>query len=406
LGTIEQMLAQLGNPHRNLACIHIAGTNGKGSVAATITAILQECGYKVGLYTSPHLERFNERIQVDGRPISDRQVVEIYNLVNKADSKRQPTFFELTTAMALTYFARRQVDWATIETGMGGRLDATNIIQPRLTIITNISLEHKEYLGNTIAAIAHEKAGIIKAATPLVTGVRQPQALEEIKNKARQSRAPLYRLGSDFRIRRTSAGRFNYYGLGHRWRDLQTPLQGRHQQDNAALALAGFELVGADGSGQPDKHVRRGLQQTHWPGRLDILPTSPRLIIDGAHNLAAVKRLAEFLRTEYASAKLTFILGVLDDKPYLSMFKHLLPLGERLILTRPQIYRALNPQSLVASARHYVNKIEVIESVAKAIGHALETTAPSEAICIAGSLYLVGEARSALNAHGVSLPAY
>jgi dihydrofolate synthase/folylpolyglutamate synthase len=287
---------------------------------------------------------------------------------------------------------------------MGGRLDATNIIQPRLTIITNIALEHKEYLGDTIAAIAHEKAGIIKAKTPVVTGVRQPQAIETIRKRASALGAPLYRLGRHFRIRRTTAGKhFNYYGLHHRWHHLQTPLQGGHQRENAALALAGFELVNPQSAPQTSASIQQGLQQTHWPGRLEVIETRPRLIIDGAHNLAAVKRLAEYLRTDFSSAKLTFIVGVLDDKPHLSMFKHLLPLGERLILTRPQIYRALSPQKLVSDARRYIENVEVIESVSVAIAHALETTAPSNVICIAGSLYLVGEARSALAAHTQSL---
>ncbi|MBS0014393.1 MAG: bifunctional folylpolyglutamate synthase/dihydrofolate synthase, partial [Desulfobacterales bacterium] len=240
LDIIDAMLDGLGRPERKFACIHVAGTNGKGSIASALAAILQAAGLRVGLYTSPHLVRFNERICINNQYISDQEVVNAWHAARAAAPKeREATFFEYTTAMALYAFARADVDWAVIETGMGGRMDATNILQPRLCIISNISLEHRFYLGSTIAQITGEKAGIIKPNTPVITGVHQKSAIEVVEKTAAQNNAPVFRKGRDFRIRRNpkaDAGnfRFTYTGIDHKWTDMRSSLQGIHQLDNAS----------------------------------------------------------------------------------------------------------------------------------------------------------------------------
>ena len=396
LSTIKKILAGLGNPHNDYACIHVAGTNGKGSVASSLAAILHRSGYKTGLYTSPHLVRFNERIQVNNRPISNAKVVATYNAVKDAHSaKRNPTFFEFTTAMALVEFAAQKVDWAVIETGMGGRLDATNIINPALSIITNISLEHREYLGDTLTQIAGEKAGIIKHRTPLVTGVRQKKAIAEIKRIAAEKRAPMFRLGADFRVRRNRGQAFSYYGIRNVWHNLQTALAGSFQVDNAGLVLAACELIGENNPSITLKTIRKGLDKHHWPGRLEIVSSDPFIILDGAHNLAAAHNLAKFLSTNLADRAITLVVGILDDKPYKAMLKALIKETNQVIYTRANIDRALDPQILYEAAKSLNPDATIIPDVEQAIKKAVQTTPREGAICIAGSLYVVGEAKEA-----------
>jgi dihydrofolate synthase/folylpolyglutamate synthase len=396
LSTIKKILAGLGDPQDNFACIHVAGTNGKGSVASSLASILHRSGYKTGLYTSPHLVRFNERIQVNNRPITNEKVVASYSAVKNAHSgKRDPTFFEFTTAMAFFEFAAQKVDWAVIETGMGGRLDATNIINPTLSIITNISLEHREYLGNTLAQIAAEKAGIIKKRTPVITGIRQKKALAEIERIAAEEKAPLFRLGTDFKVRRNQGQTFSYYGIGNVWHNLQTALPGSYQVDNAALVLAACELIGKNNTAITLDHIQEGLTKNHWPGRLEIVSNNPLIILDGAHNLAAARNLAKFLATNFADKAITLVIGILDDKPYKEMLKSLLTPVTRVILTRAKTDRALEPGKLFEETKSFFPDATIISDVAQAIKNALETTPRQGAICIAGSLYVVGEAKEA-----------
>jgi dihydrofolate synthase / folylpolyglutamate synthase len=396
LSTIKRILAGLGNPQDTFACIHVAGTNGKGSVASSLASILHRNGYKTGLYTSPHLVRFNERIQVNNRPVTNEKVVTSYSAVKDAHfGKRDPTFFEFTTAMALLEFADQKVDWAVIETGMGGRLDATNIINPALSIITNISLEHRAYLGNTLAQIAGEKAGIIKKHTPLVTGVRQKKAFAEIKRIAAGKEAPLFRLGTDFKVRRNQGQTFSYYGIRNVWHNLQTALPGSYQVDNAALVLAACELIGKNNATITRNNIQEGLSKNHWPGRLEIVSNNPFIILDGAHNLAAARNLAKFLSTNLAGKAITLVVGILDDKPYKAMLKSLLTPVHRVILTRAKIDRALEPERLYDVAQNLNADAVIIPDVEQAIKKAVETTPRHGAICIAGSLYVVGEAKEA-----------
>jgi dihydrofolate synthase/folylpolyglutamate synthase len=403
LSTIKKILAGLGDPQDTFACIHVAGTNGKGSVASSLASILHRSGYKTGLYTSPHLVRFNERIQVNKRPITNEKVVASYGAVQDAHfGKRDPTFFEFTTAMAFFEFAAQKVDWAVIETGMGGRLDATNIIKPELSIITNISLEHREYLGNTLTQIAGEKAGIIKNRTPLVTGIRQKKAFAEIKRIAAEKKAPLFRLGTDFKVRRNQEQTFSYYGIKNVWHNLQTALPGSYQVDNAALVLAACELIGKNAAAITLKHIQEGLSKNHWPGRLEIVSKNPFIILDGAHNLAAARNLAKFLSTNLAGKAITLVIGILDDKPYKAMLKSLLSPVTRVIVTRAKINRALEPQKLYEAAKNLNPEVTIIPDVGQAIKNAVETTPRHGAICIAGSLYVVGEAKEAFEKGEIS----
>lgn len=396
LATIRRMLAGLGNPHHRYSCIHVAGTNGKGSVASNLAAILIRSDYRVGLYTSPHLVRFNERIKIDDKEIDDTDIVRLYRRVRRTlPTGRDPTFFEFATAMALDEFSRREVDWAVIETGMGGRLDATNIIRPVLSIITNISLEHRDYLGHTLREIAFEKAGIIKRCRPVVTGVRQASALTVVEEMAHRKSAPLFRLGAQFRVRRANDGRFTYYGMNHIWPDMATNLQGGYQTENAAVTLAACELLMKRAPRISYSSIREGLLTNRWPGRLELVCETPLVMLDGAHNLAAARQLAQYLTLHFNDRKITMIIGILNDKPYEAMLKLLLPKASRLIVTQAKINRALSPERIAATARKLVSDIHVIPDVGNAIRYAMDTAAPQSLTLVAGSLYVVGEAKAA-----------
>jgi len=397
LSTIRNILKGLGNPERRFQSVHVAGTNGKGSIASALASILHGSGYKVGLYTSPHLVRFNERIQVNLLPVTDKKVVELYRSVKRRyQGRREPTFFEYTTAMAFYEFARRGVDWAVVETGMGGRLDATNILSPALSIISNVSLEHQAYLGSTIAQIAREKGGIIKEKTPVVTGVTQAKAIAVLEEIAARKKAPIYRLGRSFRTRRTAGGSFTYRGIDETWRDLRVGLNGKHQVLNAALVLAACEILNRRKVGLQIEGVKTGLLNNVWPGRLEVVSTRPLVILDGAHNRIAAHTLAQYIREHLKNKKVTLVIGILDDKPYAAMLKSLLPVCSRAIITRPKIDRATDPARLFAIAQKIIGDVTVIGDVEAAVAHALNTVSAQDAVCIAGSLYVVGEAKEAL----------
>ncbi len=394
LDVIKNILQKLGDPQNNFKTIHVAGTNGKGSIASTLSTILLHAGFRVGLYTSPHLVRFNERICINNRPVSDENVVAAYEAVKAVHhGSREPTFFEFSTAMALYELGRQNVDWAVVETGMGGRLDATNVITPSLTIITNISLEHKIYLGNTISEITREKAGIIKKGVPVVTGVTQKHAVSVLKSIADSQTAPFFCFKDAFRVRKNRDATFNYYGIDHVWRNLRTGLIGGHQVYNAALILAACELLNKNGLDLTLTNIRYGLEKNKWPGRLEFVSNSPLILLDGAHNFIAARYLAKYLSENLSQRDITLIIGILDDKPYKAMLKDLLPLCKKAILTRPKIDRALAPEKLYAIAKEMMSDIRIIPDVDKAIIHAVENASPDDAICIAGSLYVVGEAK-------------
>lgn len=402
LDVISRILENLGDPQRRFSCIHIAGTNGKGSIASGLAHILHASGFSVGLYTSPHLLKFNERIVVNHVQISDKEIVDAYQTVKSAcDTDREPTFFEYTTAMALHHFAKSRVDWAVIETGMGGRLDATNILNPEISIISNISLEHRAYLGNTISDITREKAGIIKPDTPVVTGVTQKSAIAVIETAAAEMSAPLYRLGRDFRVRRKGKAWFSYFGMDNHWQHMRTGLRGDHQIDNGALVLAACEVLRKKNVPITLETIRHSLESYQWPGRLEILPTSPPILIDGAHNLMSARVLGNYFRDELSDKKITLVIGILDDKPYQSILQSLLPHCRRVVLTEPKIDRRLSPGKMMDLAKSLVPDTEIVLDVGAAVRHAISITPPDGMVCIAGSLYVVGEAKQALAEIGI-----
>ena len=397
LNTIKRILTALGNPQNDFKSIHVAGTNGKGSVASALYSILLESGYRVGLYTSPHLVRFNERICINNHQISNEDVVKSYQAVKRVHhEKRSPTFFEFTTAMAFYEFSRKKVDWAVVETGMGGRYDATNVIQPTITIITNVSMEHRQYLGNTLAEITREKAGIIKNRTPLVTAVKQDQARAIIRQVARKKSAPVYILGKNFKTRRNRPGEFLYYGIENTWPHMQTALLGTYQIENAALAIAASELLIKSQAKISHESIKKGLKNNRWPGRLEIVSDQPLIILDGAHNLIAARNLARFLNANLGNRRITLVVGILDDKPFGAMLKSLLPECSRAIITRAKTDRALDPRRLYPVAQKIISDVSIVPDVANAFRQAAETTASDEVICVAGSLYVIGEAKEAI----------
>lgn len=404
LETIQNLLRQLDNPQNSYSIIHVAGTNGKGSICSTLATILYLSGYKTGLYTSPHLVKFNERICVNNQPISDHSVAELCEIVRNLDyGEREPTFFEYTSAMAFYEFANQKVDWAVIETGMGGRMDATNVVMPKISIISNVSLEHQQYLGKTLKKIAGEKGGIIKQNIPVVTGVTQKSVISVLNEIAESKSAKLYRLGDQFNVQKKQNNTFNYHGIYHVWENLTTRLSGAYQIKNAALVLCACEILMTNyGVAITPETIREGLSKTKWPGRLEVVSEHPLVILDGAHNLAAARELSAYIKTELAGRQLTLVIGILDDKPYEAMLRLLVPHCQRLILTRPKIDRALPTEKLFNVSREILSDITVIEDVGEAVQYALQTALADDVICIAGSLYVVGEAKQQFEKKGIS----
>ncbi|MFO7750197.1 MAG: folylpolyglutamate synthase/dihydrofolate synthase family protein [Desulfobacteraceae bacterium] len=405
LSTVKGIVERLGVADPGFKTIHIAGTNGKGSTAAYCAGLLRKAGFKTGLYTSPHLVKFNERISIDGEDVSDQDIVEAYLAVKEADTgERKATFFEIATAMAFYLFHREEVQWAVLETGMGGRLDATNIAVPEVAVITNLSLEHTDYLGTTIEEIAWEKGGIIKANTPVVTGVDQEPALGVLRNRAHEKSAPLYVYGEKFnKSADPTDGTFDYTGIESSWSDIRTELPGRHQMDNAVLALAAVEIAASRSDDNTpwfslsQREIQESIRETRWPGRLEYIQDNPLVILDGAHNLEAAKQLGAYMEAILADKKTTLVVGILDDKPHESMLESLVPHAHRIIVTRAKIDRSIDPAVLKTAAQAFATgEILIVEDVAAAVKTALETTPESGAVCIAGSLYVAGEARDIL----------
>lgn len=403
LTNIACLLQLFGSPHERLKAVHIAGTNGKGSTAATLASIVQKAGYRVGLYTSPHLVDFAERIRINGREIDESKVVELTGKIRfRVESSEfreelsKITFFEFTTAMAILYFVEEEVDIAVMETGMGGRLDATNVIKPLVSVITNISLEHKEFLGDTIEAVAYEKAGIIKAGIPLVTGVEQPQAFQVIEKVCNEKMAPLCRLGRDFSFQRNGTTKLSYNGIGGVLDDLTLNLAGSHQFANASIALCTVELLRGKGFTISNEAIYGGLADVTWAGRLETISHNPKIILDGAHNPAGAEVLAGVIADELEFDKLYLILGIMADKDIEGIISPLAPLAEEVILSRPEYERASPASALLPAAKKYNKNSVSFEALKEAIDYARSRAAGDDLIIISGSLFTVGEARALL----------
>ncbi len=413
LNNTVRLMGLMGSPHRRFRSVHVAGTNGKGSTAAFIASMLRAAGFRIGLYTSPHLVSFTERIRVNETPISESRVVEITARVRAAYEQaassapaegHSPTFFEVTTAVAFVYFAEEQVDLAVVEVGMGGRLDATNVVTPLASVITNIDIEHTEFLGNTLPLIAAEKAGIIKQGVPVVTGVSQPEALDVLLEKARAMRAPVHRLGVDFRPEAMAPGvpeqRFRYSGPASSYDGLKISLPGRYQVDNACMALAAIECITA-AVRVPEEAVRKGLEQARWEGRLERVAQRPDIYLDGAHNPAAARMLSAALKDlRKAYGRLVLVIGILGDKDFRGVISELVPLADSVIATKPAYSRALEPAALARDVRAFCRDVTVAENLDRAIAEAKRQAGPGDLILITGSLYVVGDAKAVMTGQG------
>lgn len=400
-----RIMELMGDPHRAFRSVHVAGTNGKGSTSAFIAKVLQAAGYRVGLYTSPHLVSFTERMRINGIPVTETKVVELAQRVRDrvgqgpAAAPASPTFFEVTTAMAFTWFAEERVDIAVIEVGMGGRLDATNVISPLLSVITNIDLEHTEFLGHTLELIAGEKAGIIKQGVPVVTGAVQPETIAVLERSAASQQSALYRLGRDFAPAGIAGGRrqvFDFRGISAVYSALEIGMIGRYQVDNAALAVASIECLQRAGIVVHETALRRGLAQTRWEGRLERIAERPDLFLDGAHNPASAAALAGAVRNlKTAYGRLVLVIGILGDKDVDGIVSQLVPLADRVIVTKPKYSRALDVETLASRIRQLHGVVETSATVPEALMLARARAADDDLVLVTGSLYVVGDARAA-----------
>jgi dihydrofolate synthase/folylpolyglutamate synthase len=423
LAHMRVLLRALEHPELRFPGVLIAGTNGKGSTAATLAAILQASGLRTGLYTSPHLLRINERIRINGEEISDDDFALLHDvvdrtaerLVGEGDLPWHPSFFEMLTAIAFEYFSRRKVEITVLEVGMGGRLDATNVIEPRVSVITDISLDHEKFLGTTVGEIAREKAGIIRPGGVVVTLPQQPQANDVIGNTildlgARGVSAVPY-------VPPVSPASAQYFGTerdgGERNRQLsryplqvmgaqilvETPLVGRHQLRNVALAIAAAEELSKQGFAITPESIERGIRETRWPGRFQVLPAqgdAPEHVFDVAHNPAGAWALRSTLSACYEDRRLIFVFGAMRDKAIAEMAEILFPLAERVIATRADNPRSAPPNEIRAAAARTVTEVEETPDVTAALDRARSLTAPKGVVVVTGSIYIVGEAMRAL----------
>lgn len=397
------LMELLDDPHTRFKSVHIAGTNGKGSTAAMLASILEKAGYRVGLYTSPHLVSFTERIRVNGEAMPEEKVVELTkNLRARIETLPEPfipTFFEFTTALAFAYFVESGVEVAVVETGMGGRLDSTNVITPLASVITTVDIDHQEFLGEGIEDIAAEKAGIIKTGVPVVTGRQDSKALRVIKASGYANQAPLYSVGRDASIFSmdtwVGGSVFSYHGFDGVRRPMRISLIGRHQVENAALALLTVDVLRRRGLVISVEAAQDGLSSARWPGRLEKVAENPLILLDGAHNPGSAARLAETIKGIFAGhyERLILLLGILADKDMAGIIGCLAPLADMVIVTRPNYYRAGSTARIRKVVKAYTANVQEAQSVPDAIDMARAAASEKDMICITGSLFTVGEAK-------------
>ena len=392
LDAIKGLLAKFGNPQDDYPTILVAGTNGKGSTAAIIASIMKQSGSRVGLYTSPHLVDIRERIVINGTKIPVRTlngiVMEIKNHV-----AGNITYFEVLTAAAFIYFQRAHIDVAVMEVGLGGRLDATNVCRPLISVITNIGLEHTAYLGRTLTAIAGEKAGIIKSAGICITGTTQQKVVQLLTSVCRQNKAVLYRLGTDFKMVRRRDGLADYHGMKKRLNGLTVPLRGEHQLSNAALALAVVEIIEENGFVTDSEAIYAGLKKTHWEARMEILCERPLFLLDGAHNPSGVNALRSALKRDFSWRRLILIFAALADKDYCAMLKKIAPLAVITVLPPLRTSRAVPARDIARLMKGLGYRAVVSRSVEQAILKAMKMADDKDIICALGSFYLAGEVK-------------
>jgi dihydrofolate synthase/folylpolyglutamate synthase len=406
LENITILAERLGRPDRAYAAAHIAGTNGKGSTAAFLESILRHAGFRTGLNTSPHLEKINERLRINGEEISDQAFAETFTrihvlieeLLAAGKLRAHPTYFECVTAMAFEYFARERVEFAVFEVGLGGRLDATNILSPTVTIITRIDFDHENFLGYSLQEIAGEKAGILKPGVPLVLSEQRPEGREVILARAKILACPVLGPAQIFSVdtHSTSDGsvraRVSEMDSGKIF-ELAPSLPGHFQLDNALNAVAAARLLQNRGFQISDNAITQGIANTVWPGRLEKLQSAPDVYLDGAHNPSAARELAHFLEQNFSGRKICLIYAALRDKAVDEVAGLLFHHAAEVIFTAPRTSRAVSAAQLAEIAGHHAARFSVIPDAERAFEHALAEAAPEDAIFITGSLYLVGQLR-------------
>lgn len=399
LGRMVAFLDLLENPHHRYPCIHVAGTKGKGSTAALIASALRAAGYRVGFYTSPHLQEFTERIQVDGSEISPGELAELVELVKPRVAQiERLTTFEITTAIAFTYFARKNVEVAVVEVGLGGRLDATNVIDaPLVSVITSLSMDHMNVLGDSIEKIAFEKAGIIKPGRPVVLALQREEARMVVEQVAQERGSPLLEAGRDFFFAADSHSldgqTFSVWKRGEEPLYLRMPLLGMHQVENAAAAFAALQVVRQQGLNVPEEAIRDGFANVAWPGRFEVLRSDPPVIIDSAHNRDSALRLRQTLDDYLSGKPVILIFGASDDKDIEGMFAALHPRISTLIATQSVHPRAMEAEKIVEQAQRHGLTVEVVVPLEAAVERALILAGDNAVVLATGSLFIAAAVR-------------
>jgi dihydrofolate synthase/folylpolyglutamate synthase len=424
LERMVSFLELLGNPHQQYKVIHVAGTKGKGSVSALIASALFSAGYRVGFYTSPHLQDYAERIQIDGHPIPHADFTALVEDLKPQIAKiERLTTFEITTALAFLYFARQKVDISVIEVGLGGRLDATNVISPLVSVITSISYDHTHILGDTLAKIATEKGGIIKRDRPVVTAPQKEEARQIIENIAAESRSQIIRVGQDYfyaplthsldgqsllvwsAVDQPLVNDYIESGGRHTWEPLRLniPLLGYHQVVNAATAYATLQVVCKEGNKLTDGDIRKGFADVFWPGRFEVLRRSPVVIVDSAHNQDSALRLRLAIDDYIPGQPVILLFGTSEDKDVKGMLGELLPRSRRVIATQSLHPRAMEADKLVESAHQFGCPAQAVIPVEAALALSLELAGNEAAIVVAGSLFVAAAVRESWAKRGLPL---
>jgi len=423
LERMRELLQRLGNPQDQLRIVHIAGTKGKGSTAAMLAAVLTAAGYRTGLFSSPHLDRVEERLAIDGQSCTAEQLVDLVETLRPVIAAMDeeaarlalpepgPTYFEITTALGLLHYARSQVHTAVLEVGMGGRLDSTNVVTPEVAVITSISFDHMRQLGNTLTAIAGEKAGIIKPGVPVVSGVTNDEARQVVADISHERGCRLLQLGRDFQFTyqpparldlADNKGRLDYYRQVNDGQpaiaELELSLPGRHQAANAAVALATLDVLSELGWTIPEAAVRRGLAGLHWPARVEIVRRQPTVVLDVAHNVASVEALLEVLTSSFLASRRYLIFATSKDKDTPGMLRRLLPAFDRTILTQYHNNpRGETADTLGELAQQVApDRFETAPDIGSAWARVQQVAQPCDLICVAGSFFLAAEFRTLL----------
>ena len=396
LDNIMWLLDVVENPHHFIKTVHIAGTNGKGSTATMLTDILKEGGFRVGKYTSPHLVSFTERITVNEKEITEEEVADITEYIHgkviEKDKNRFFTFFDFTTALAFEYFRREKVDIAVIETGLGGRLDSTNVLLPLLSIITNVAYDHTDQLGSSLANIAFEKAGIIKQGIPVVTAC-EGISRQIVEDRAKELHCRAYILNRDFSYEKTGDQRLAYRGISRNFGDIFVSLHGDHQLTNCALALCATEILSSPGFFVENEAILSGLSRMTLQGRLEKVKEDPLVLLDAAHNPHGIYALSEFIHTHFQDKKKILVFGVMKDKEYKKMLNEIVPEMDTVILTKPNIERALSPYSMQACLDNAI----ITDNMRNALEKARTVATEKDLILVTGSFYTIGEAKTIIN---------